>query len=590
MNCPHCNQHLANDARFCINCGNSISQEMKGETLIAASAPISTANPPADTARRPETRLSASPANRVIESKYELLERLGEGGMGAVYRARRLRIGDFVAIKILHEKFVTEPNAVERFHREAQAAAMLQHPNIVTIFDYGEEPDKGIPAFIVMELVTGEPLRKILDRERCLPYPRAIAILQSACAGIGAGHRRHIVHRDIKPDNIMVCPPEEEGEGERVKVVDFGIAKLRDMASSNTLTQTGIVMGTPYYMSPEQCRGESLDARSDVYSLGATLYEMLAGKPPFTAATPTGVVAKHLTESPPPLPAELHIPPAIEAIIQRTLAKDPAARQADATALARELQAAISSAPLTPFTVPYQPAPQHTIPVSAQPTAGHSAPTLRRDVTFTQPTPQGVGDLAPSRSKAGLVAGLLVVAVLLAGGGAAYWMLQGSKNENGNNSNSSSGYTSSSNANLQVASTNTSVGPSNSSTTLPDDLANRLPRNESGTVANQNRNESGTPTDGSNVPGTADAAATEQKVVAGVPISKTDIAGLPKQTLRVLRNTVYARHGRIFDTADMRAYFNRQPWYEPRNDYRDTKLTATDRANIEIILAEENRR
>ena len=592
MNCPHCNQHLANDARFCTSCGNSIAPEGKGATRVATSEATRAANPAGEPPRRTEPRISADPANRVVESKYELLGLLGEGGMGSVYRARRLRIGDHVAIKILHQKFVTESGAVERFHREAQAAAMLQHPNIVTIFDYGEEPDKGVPAFIVMELVAGEPLRKILDRERCLPYPRAVAILQSACAGIGAGHRRNIVHRDIKPDNIMVCPPEVEGDGEGVKVVDFGIAKLRDLASANTLTQTGIVMGTPYYMSPEQCRGESLGPRSDVYSLGATLYEMLAGRPPFTAATPTGVVAKHLTEPPPPLPAELQIPPALEAVVQRALAKDPEARQADASAFARDLQAAISGAPATPFTVPVQPAYQQTVVVDARQTGGQNQPTQQQHGAFTQPQPPIYGEAPQKKSNAALIAGIVVVAVLLAGGGAAaYWMMQGNKNENRNGSNSS-GYSSSGNANTQIAGANLNAGvtPSNSSITLPPEAWNSNVRNESVIKpANQNSNPATPSGEQPTDPGPPDIAVAEQKVLAGERVSQTDIAGLPKPRLRILRNMVYARHGRIFDTAEMRNYFNRQPWYEPRNDYRDSMLTAADRANVETIQAEEKR-
>jgi WD40 repeat protein len=295
----------------------------------------------ADILPRPDPLLG-----QVLDSKYELIARLGEGGMGAVYRARRVHIGDEVAVKVLHQSFVADVDAVERFRREARAAAMLRHPNVVTIHDFGEARGSIAPAYIVMELAEGVSLRALLRSEGKLAPARAVALMQDICAGVGAAHRRQIVHRDLKPDNIIVLPPDGEGERESARVVDFGIAKLRDLAAMPTLTQAGTLMGTPYYMSPEQCRGEELDARSDVYSLGAMLYEMLVGAPPFTAANITGVVAKHLTEAPPPLTQRASVPRALEDVCLRALSKVVDARQPEATTLARELQAAMS-APLT---------------------------------------------------------------------------------------------------------------------------------------------------------------------------------------------------------------------------------------------------
>ncbi|HZH91861.1 MAG TPA: serine/threonine-protein kinase [Pyrinomonadaceae bacterium] len=280
---------------------------------------------------------------QVLDSKYELVARLGEGGMGAVYRARRAHIGDEVAVKVLHRTFVADGDAVERFRREARAAAMLRHPNVVTIHDFGEARGSDAPAYIVMELAEGASLRVLLRSVGKLAPARAVALMQDICAGVGAAHRRQIVHRDLKPDNVIILPPDGEGERETAKVVDFGIAKLRDRAALPTLTQAGTLIGTPYYMSPEQCRGDELDARSDVYSLGAVLYEMLAGAPPFTAANMTGVVTKHLTATPPPFAPDAGIPRALESVCLRALAKDVDARQPDATTLGRELQAALSA-------------------------------------------------------------------------------------------------------------------------------------------------------------------------------------------------------------------------------------------------------
>src|ERR1043166_4518049 len=328
MICPECEEVLKDGARFCSNCGLSFSS-------------LKTPTEKAETHDLPETLRELDPlVGQVLDGKYELLARLGEGGMGAVYRARRVHIGDEVALKVLLRKVVADAGLVERFRREARAAAALRHPNVVAIYDFGEARDEDAPAYIVMELVEGESLRHLLRREGCLKPERAVALMRDICAGVGAAHRKQIFHRDLKPDNVIVLPPDEERERETVKVVDFGLAKLRDAAGAPTLTETGAVMGTPHYMSPEQCRGERLDARSDVYSLGAMLYEMLAGSPPFTAPSLAGVLAKHITEAPPPLPADAHVPPALAAVIMHSLAKDPDARPAGATELSLELRAA----------------------------------------------------------------------------------------------------------------------------------------------------------------------------------------------------------------------------------------------------------
>ncbi|HEY1403024.1 MAG TPA: serine/threonine-protein kinase [Pyrinomonadaceae bacterium] len=358
---------------------------------------------------------------QVLDSKYELIARLGEGGMGAVYRARRTHIGDEVAVKVLHRSFVADEDAVERFRREARAAAMLRHPNVVTIHDFGEARGSAAPAYIVMELAEGAPLRVLLRNEGRLAPARAVALMRDICAGVGAAHRRQIVHRDLKPDNIIVLPPDAEGERETAKVVDFGIAKLRDRAALPTLTQAGTLIGTPYYMSPEQCRGDELDARSDVYSLGAVLYEMLAGAPPFTAANITGVVTKHLTESPPPFAPVAGVPRALEDVCLRALAKDVDARQPEATTLGRELQAALSAAGAqTVTTAPPLTDAAHT--PRAAPAQFPNAPTntgatgsgVAASVDTTQPAFAASAPHAPDNDPARLAASPAAAAVVAA--------------------------------------------------------------------------------------------------------------------------------------------------------------------------------
>jgi eukaryotic-like serine/threonine-protein kinase len=290
---------LKDGARFCSNCGISFSS-------------FKTPTEQAETHDLPETLPELDPlVGQVLDGKYELLARLGEGGMGAVYRARRVLIGDEVAVKVLHTRFIGNETLVERFRREARAAAALRHPNVVAIYDFGEARDDDAPAYIVMELVEGGSLRQLLRREGRLKPERAVALMRDICAGVGAAHRKQIFHRDLKPDNVIVLPPDEDRDRETVKVVDFGLAKLRDASGAPTLTETGVLMGTPLSMSPEQCRGERLDARSDVYSLGAMLYEMLAGRPPFTAPNFMGVLAKHITEETPPFPSDVQVPQAL---------------------------------------------------------------------------------------------------------------------------------------------------------------------------------------------------------------------------------------------------------------------------------------
>ncbi len=333
MTCPRCKIVLGfEEARFCDNCGLPVAEF---DTFIPP-----TAHPDEPTIIEIFRPQLDPLAGEILDGKYELLGRISEGGMGMVYRARRVHIGDEVAVKVLRREFVADAASVERFRREARAAAMLRHPNIVAIYDYGEARGDGAPAYIVMELLEGVSLRHLVQQEGKLAPERAVALMRGICAGVGAAHRRNLFHRDLKPDNVIVLLPDEDRETETVKVVDFGIAKLRDLAGAARLTKTGMVVGTPYYMSPEQCRGEPLDARSDVYSLGAMVYEMLAGRPPFMAETITGVIAKHLFDAPPRLPKESKVPPALEAILLRALAKKPEERQVDATVLGSELRSA----------------------------------------------------------------------------------------------------------------------------------------------------------------------------------------------------------------------------------------------------------
>jgi serine/threonine protein kinase len=276
---------------------------------------------------------------RTVDRKYHLDVLLGSGGMGSVYKATRLLIGDTVAVKILHSDQLKDPQAIERFRREAQAAARLKHPNVVTIHDFGIT-ESGL-AYLVMELVEGDSLRDLIRRKGSFHAPDAAGIIAQVASALDEAHRHDIVHRDLKPDNIVVTTLPN---GIHVKVLDFGVARMRDVSAGiGTLTNTGMIVGTPYYMSPEQCMGEQLDGRSDIYSLGVMLYEMLAGTVPFNAPSLTAVVMQHVTKPPPPLhtinPA---ITQAVEAVVMHALQKQREMRPPTATDLARELDSAIS--------------------------------------------------------------------------------------------------------------------------------------------------------------------------------------------------------------------------------------------------------
>ena len=323
--CPVCELYLNKDAMFCSECG--IPLILPGSQTHPYYEHQHSASLPTIRLVNPDPLIG-----HLIDGKYELTARLGEGGMSVVYRARRVHIGDEVAVKIMQRRFVSDEAALTRFRREARAAAMLHHPNVITIHDFGETGDDKAPAYIVMEFVKGTPLRDLVKNEDRLSVERASRLMRGICAGVGAAHRQGVVHRDLKPENIIVLAPHEGEKYESVRVLDFGLAKL--LADAHT----GTVVGTPYYMSPEQCLGDTLDPRSDVYSLGAMFYEMLSGKRPFVADTVSGNVNKHLYEEPPPLPEELNIPRRVSAAIMRALAKNPDDRPQNATELARQLQ------------------------------------------------------------------------------------------------------------------------------------------------------------------------------------------------------------------------------------------------------------
>jgi serine/threonine-protein kinase len=279
--------------------------------------------------------LSDPKLNTRVADRYRIVERLGAGGMGVVYKGEDLRSGQAVAIKFLHEAFAGMPDLVKRFEREVAAMRRVAHPHVVNIVDSGV--DGGVP-FLMMEFQSGKPLAEILDRG-ALPPSRAVGIARQVLAGVAAAHASGIVHRDLKPDNIMLL---KGVDGDFVKILDFGLAKMVQGTNGTQLTNTGFALGTPGYMAPEQADGKDVDERTDIYAVGVLLYHMVVGQKPFIAESPIAVMRMHIDDPPkPPRQAapDAHLSAELEAAILRALEKEPSKRWRSADAFARGLEA-----------------------------------------------------------------------------------------------------------------------------------------------------------------------------------------------------------------------------------------------------------
>ena len=300
---------------------------------------------------------------RTLADRYELVSHIARGGMADVYEARDTLLGRKVAVKVLHSQFSSDEAFVKRFRREAQAAANLSHPNIVSIYDWGEDGDT---YFIVMELIEGRTLRDVLKSERQLLPRRASEIGAEVASALSVAHRAGLVHRDIKPGNILLAP---DGT---VRVTDFGIARAWD--DSQELTRTGAVIGTATYFSPEQAQGMTADERSDLYSLGVVLYEMVTGAPPFTGDSPVAVAYQHVS-TPVTMPSTLNpdIPADQESLIAKALSKDPVARDHTAEDMRADLLRFLRGE--APATVPAADAPTQLM-------APVTPPTVPPDETY----------------------------------------------------------------------------------------------------------------------------------------------------------------------------------------------------------------
>lgn len=414
--CAKCHYELAPGALSCSVCGTAM---------------------PSD---QPSRETDDPLIGRTFRGVYFVQRKIGGGGMGQVYQAVHVKLDVPVALKILRRDLLGDEVALERFHREARAASRLRHPNIISVTDFGETEDGNV--FMVMEYVAGKNLARIIAEESPLSERRIVRIASQILAGLTEAHRQQILHRDLKPANVMVDSRSDEPDF--VKLLDFGIAKgLKLSDGQGGLTQTGIVCGTPGYMSPEQWEAVELDARSDLYSVGALLYEMLTGSLPYQAQTPMQLMRKYLTESlewPSQRRPDRPVSPDLEALVMRALSPEPAERPASAQEMREELQACVllaesadetPGAPKTvalPRAVSARPTPRR----AAAPSPSPETPGAAQRVSTPRKMPSRPAMTAPAETSPSttrrfrtplLIAGtagamaLVAVAAFLAGGG-----------------------------------------------------------------------------------------------------------------------------------------------------------------------------
>ncbi len=358
---------------------------------------------------------------REVAGQFRVIEKIGSGGMGAVYKAEQPEMRRFVAIKILHSRYLSRKDLVTRFKREARAMSHLSHPNTARVFLYGQLEDGA--CYFVMEYLEGRNLAQTVRREGPMEPMRAINVMIQACGALEEAHRAGIVHRDLKPENIFLTS--QGGIDDFPKLLDFGLAKVSERQmrpGSLILTQEGMVFGTPEFMSPEQARGETLDGRSDLYSLGVILYELLTGKLPFDANQPMEYIQRHIKETPIPLSErapDREFPPGLEDVLMRTLAKKPEDRFASAAEFANALKMVARGQVMT--------GAMRAISMSAPPNeASAAAPTEPRSsasAASTDPAPAPVPSVAPPKTPwlilglgallAAIGVGALVLALLM---------------------------------------------------------------------------------------------------------------------------------------------------------------------------------
>ena len=333
--CPKCGSVYADTARFCPKDGSMLVEVQAKPASPASSTSGTGVRTPATPGKGPGLDRASTLSNQILDARYQVMKKLGEGGMSYVYLAKEISSGAIVAIKVLSPRLASDKSSVERLRREAGLAMRLDHPNVCRILRLGESEDGLI--YLVMPFLKGELLSDREVRGGPMDIPLGVALLQQVCAGLHHAHELQIIHRDLKPENIMLVA--EDGGGDKAVVMDFGLAKERraDPAIAK-LTATGIILGTPEFMSPEQIRGKPLDARSDIYALGIVAFEMFTGKLPFQGRNAQEMMIARLRGRPTPIrQLRADTPPAVEQALAKALQTSPDDRFTSALEFAEAL-------------------------------------------------------------------------------------------------------------------------------------------------------------------------------------------------------------------------------------------------------------
>nr|HEX4312973.1 serine/threonine-protein kinase [Kofleriaceae bacterium] len=353
LSCPRCRASLAEPSRYCPSCGvemerASLAGPPSESTTAAGAAPttggsssgIPTADADASDSRATDRRLTDSNKawlGKIVDGRYRVLDVIGRGGMGVVYRVEHMRMGKVAAMKVLHRDLVGDAEVQQRFEREAAAVSKLHHPHTVQVFDFGAAQGA---LYLIMEYVRGQDLARILERDGAMPWARAAPLLVQICGALQEAHEMGVIHRDLKPENVLIT--RTTAGRDYAKVLDFGLAKLEQRERENlAATDRQQIVGTPYFMAPEQIRGDDVDARTDIYSFGALMFELLTGTHLYTGSTAVGVLTKHLTAEPdaPSMRAPKQgLPPQVDHLCRKALARDPSQRWKTAAELAAAIE------------------------------------------------------------------------------------------------------------------------------------------------------------------------------------------------------------------------------------------------------------
>jgi serine/threonine-protein kinase len=319
--CPRCRTSFEEPSHFCRQCGADMTRASALDHS-AVRDPL-----PDSGVMEVDRRLSDSNQawlGKIVDGRYRVLEVIGRGGMGVVYRVEHLRMGKHAAMKVLHRDLAQDAEVIARFEREAAAVSRLTHPHTVQVFDFGNAQGA---LYLIMELVRGQDLARIIERDGPMPWARAAPLLAQVCGALQEAHELGIVHRDLKPENVLISRTTRGRDFS--KVLDFGLAKLDTRGAAKRETERTAIVGTPYFMAPEQIRGDEVDARTDIYSFGALMFELLTGQHLYTGSTAVGVLTKHLTAEP-DVPSmrkpKAGVPPAVDAICKKALAREPGER------------------------------------------------------------------------------------------------------------------------------------------------------------------------------------------------------------------------------------------------------------------------